>query len=120
MAINLLSLPKVKNIDHTVEPTWAKDAGRNSNSGKFGGTFVGWFDTLKIDIGKTNQEEMAAIKNAIELPIIENAKFKDSKNGNDKVEDFYGTAITASYDNLKGMYKPFSFSLKAIERRDDM
>lgn len=118
--LDLSELPKLKGIDHTVEPTWASDAGRNSNSGKFNGTFVGWFDTLQINIGKTNQQEMTEIKNAIEKPIIESVKFKDSKDGNNKTEDFYGTAIKASYNNLKGNYAPFSFSLKAIERRDDM
>lgn len=120
MAVDLNKLPKLKRIEHTVEPTWASDAGRNSNSGKFNGTFVGWFDTLKIEIGKTNQTEMTSIKNAIEKPIIENVKFKDSENGNNKIENFYGTAIPASYNNLKGNYEPFSFSLKAIERRSDM
>ena len=120
MAVNLSTLPKVKNIDHSIEPVWASDAGRNTNSGKFGGTFVGWFDNLKIDIGRTNQFELTTIRNAIENPVIEDITFKDSKTGNNKTEDFYGTAITASYDNLKGLYKPFSFSIKAIERRDDM
>lgn len=120
MAVDLNKLPRVKKIDHTVEPTWGPDTGRNSNSGKFSGTFVGWFDTLKIEVGKTNQTEMTTIKNAIEKSIIENVKFKDSKNGNNKIENFYGTAITASYNNLKGIYEPFSFSLKAIEQRSDM
>lgn len=110
---------KLKHIEHTVEPTWSKNTGRNSNSGKFSGTFVGWFDTLKVDIGKTNQSEMTSIKNAIEHPIIP-VTFKDSKTGNNKTEDFYGTAITASYNNLKGRYEPFSFSLKAVSRRSDM
>lgn len=119
MAVNISNLIKVKKVDHTAEPTWAKDAGRNSNSGKFGGTFVGYFDTLKIEVGKTNQNEMTTIKNAIEKAII-SVTFKDSKTGQNKTEDFYGTAITASYDNLKGNYEPFSFSLKAISRRDDM
>lgn len=120
MAVNLSALPKVKNIEHSIEPVWASDTGRNSNSGKFSGTFVGWFDNLKIDVGKTDQSELTIIRNAIENPIIENITFKDSKTGNNKTEDFYGTAITTSYDNLKGNYKPFSFSIKAIESRDDM
>ena len=62
---------------------------------------------------------MTSIKNAIEHPII-SVTFKDSKTGNNKTEDFYGTAITASYNNLKGRYEPFSFSLKAVSRRGDM
>ena len=62
---NLSELPKLKRIEHAVEPTWASDAGRNSNSGKFGGTFVGWFDTLKVEIGKTVQSEMTLIKSII-------------------------------------------------------
>lgn len=120
MAVNLINLPKaLSNPKHTVEPVWASDAGRNSNSGKFSGTFVGWFDTLEIPIGETTQAEMTTIKNAIENPIIENVSFVDSKTGNIKTENFYGTAITAERLNSK-RYKPFSFSLKAIEARDDM
>ncbi len=119
MAVDLSNLSKLIKVEHTVEPTWAKDAGRNSNSGKFSGTFVGYFDTLKVNVGKTNQAELTAIKDDIEHPII-SVIFKDSKTGNNKTELFYGTAITAAYDNLKGRYDPFSFSLKAIESRDDM
>ena len=54
MAVTLLNLPKVTGIEHTIEPVWAKNSGRNSNSGKFSGTFVGWFDTLKISVGQSN------------------------------------------------------------------
>lgn len=120
MTVILDNLPKVKSIEHSVEPTWGPDSGRNTNSGKFSGTFVGWFDTLTIEIGKTTQTELTTIKNAIEHPIIENANFVDSKTGNNKIEDFYGTAIKVKRKNKNGMYEPFSFNLKAIERRSDM
>lgn len=81
---------------------------------------MGWFDTLQLEFGKTTQEEMTAIKNAIEKPIIKNITFIDSKNGNNKTEDFYGTAIKAKRKNKNGMYEPFTVNLKAIERRSDM
>ena len=118
--MNLLSLPKVKGVKHTIEPVWASDAGRNSNSAKFSGTFVGWIDVLEVRVGKTTQTEMTTIRNAIETPIIENVVFKDSKTGNNKTEDFYGTAIGADANNTKVIYEPFSFSLKGIEVRNDM
>ena len=119
--MNLYELPHVTNIKHTIEPTWSDDAGRQSNSGKFSGTFIGWFDTLEVSIGKTNQTQMTTIRNAIEHSIIENITFKDSRTGNNKTEDFYGTAIGADYANYKKtLYNPFSFKLVAIERRTDM
>lgn len=119
--VNLYSLPKLLSVDHKVEPTWASDAGRNSNSGKYSGTFVGWFDNLEISIGQTTQEEFDIICNAIEMPIIEDVTFKDTRNNrNNKTEDFYGTTISGKISNVNGLYKPFSFSLKAIERRADM
>lgn len=118
MATDLSKLPRVIEVEHSVEPTWASDAGRNTNSGKFSGTFVGYFDNLTVKVGKTTQAEMTKIKNAIEHPVV-SIKFKDSENGSDKTEAFYGTAIKAKYNNLKGLYAPFSFSLKAIESRDD-
>lgn len=120
MATILDNLPRLKTIEHSVEPTWGPDSGRNTNSGKFTGTFVGWFDILQLEFGKTTQTEMTAIKNSIEKPIIEDVSFVDSKNGHDKIEGFYGTAIKAKRKSKNGMYEPFSINLKAIERRRDM
>lgn len=121
MEVDLYSLPKVKTVDHKVEPTWASDTGRNSNSGKFSGTFVGWFDNLTIEVGETTVDEFDMICKKIEHPIIENITFKDTRNKrNNKTEDFYGTTISGKVENIRGLYKPFSFELKAIESRDDM
>ena len=117
MALDIRKLPKVlSNPKHTIEPVWASDTGRNTNSGKFSGTFIGWFDTLDINIGETTQEEMTTIRNAIEKAIVEDVSFTDTKTGQTKTENFYGTAISAErLSNTK--YKPFSFSLKAISKR---
>lgn len=117
MAVTLLDLPKVISVEHSIESLWAGDTGRNSNSGKFSGTFVGWFDNITVNIGKCNQTELTRIRNAIEKPIIEDVTFKDSKTGNNRTTDFYGTVITATTKNVHGIYEPFSFSLKAIRRR---
>lgn len=119
MNIDINQLPKVlSNPKHTIEPVWGPDAGRFTNSGKFVGTFVGWFDTLEIPVGKTSYEEMAEIRDKIEKPII-SITFTDSKTNQNRTADFYGTAISAERLNSK-TYKPFTFSLKAIEARDDM
>ncbi len=123
--VNLMNFPKITKIKHTIEPTWDSKTGRNSNSGKFSGTFVGWFDTLEINVGKTTQSELTQIRNQVEVPIIENVQFLDSKTGNNKIENFYGTAIGVEITNIhmsdnKKTYPPFTFSLKAVERRKDM
>lgn len=119
MAVIIKNLPKcLGNPKHTIEPMWASDAGRNSNSGDFTGTFNGYYDTLEINIGKTTQSELTTIRTAIEVPII-TATFKDTRTGIDKTEDFYGTAIGVERLNSQS-YKPFSFSLKAVSKRDDM
>lgn len=121
MAVILKDLPKVLDISHNVEPLWASDAGRNSNSGKYSGTFIGWFDNLTISIGKTTQSEFETICSSIETSII-NATFPDTRNSlSAKTEDFYGTTITGKIKKLNnGCYEPFSFSLKAISKRSDM
>ncbi len=120
MGVNLNSLPKMlSNPKHSIEGLWASDAGRNSNSGKYSGTFIGWFDKIEINIGETTQAELTQIRNAIESPIIEDVTFTDTRTGNNKTEDFYGTTITAERLN-SNRYKPFSFTLTAIERRTDM
>ena len=119
MAVNINELPKVlSNPKHTIEPVWGKDAGRFTNSGKFTGTFVGWFDTLEVPIGRTTYEEIKIIREAIEKPII-NITFTDSRTNKLRTADFYGTAISAERLNSTS-YKPFVFNLKAIEVRDDM
>lgn len=117
MAVDVRTLPKLlNNPKHTVEPLWASDTGRFSNSGKFSGTFIGFFDNVELSFGKTTQEEMTQIKNALEVPIIEDASFTDSNTGNTKTEDFYGTAITAERLN-RYLYKPFTIKLIAVEKR---
>lgn len=119
MAVNINQLPKVlSNPKHTIEPVWGQDAGRFTNSGKFTGTFVGWFDTLEVPVGTTTYEEMKTIREAIEKSIIE-ITFTDSRTNKLRTSEFYGTAITAERLNSTS-YKPFTFSLKAIEARDDM
>ena len=122
-----MKLPKITKIKHTVQPTWASDAGRNSNSGKYSGTFVGYFDQLEVSVGKTTQNELNQIRDAIEVPIIENITFLDtkSKTGANKTENFYGTAIGVEITNIqmannKKKYPAFSFTLTATERRNDM
>ena len=120
MAVDLMKLPKVTNVKHTIEPVWASDTGRNSNSGSFSGTFVGWFDNLEIKVGKTTPTELQQIREAIEIPIIENVSFYDTKKNKTKVEDFYGTAIGVEINKKTIIYPPFSFSLKATVRRGDM
>ena len=119
--MTLLDLPKITSTEHKIESLWASDAGRNSNSGKFSGTFVGWFDTIHVEVGKTTQTEMTQIRNAIEKSIIESVTFTDSKSGNSKTEDFYGTAISAKTNKKdNSMYEAFSFDLKAVNKRSDM
>lgn len=118
MALTLTDLPHITKITHSIEPLWAGDAGRVANSGKYSGTFVGWFDKLTVEVGITNQTQLTQIRTAIESSIIKDVKFKDSKTGALKTEDFYGTAIsTETLNYKKGLYRPFSFSLIAISRR---
>ena len=53
MAVNIKTLSQTYPITlfkDKPEPVWGDDAGRNSNSGKFSGTFKGYFTTLHIEI----------------------------------------------------------------------
>lgn len=115
-------LPRILKVSDKAQPTWADDAGRNSNSAKFTGTFVGYITDLQIDFGRTNQEEMTTIKNAIEKSngIISNFEYRSSNTGEIVSEDFYATYIDAAYNNEKGKYQPFSVSLKGVDIRDDL
>ena len=99
--------------EHTLEPLWGSDTGRNSNSGTYSGTFIGYFSQLVIEFGKTTQEQMTEIKNKFEKPTT-NVKYLDSNTGMWKTEEFYGTAIKAKEDEWNGKYKSFSITLTAI------
>ena len=117
----LLSLPKITSITHSIEPVWGSDAGRNSNSGKYSGTFIGWFGQIEVNVGKTTQAELTSIRSEIEKSII-NITFPDSKTGSTRTADFYGTSIGPELKKNKTtkMYEPFSFTLTAIAKRSDM
>ena len=103
------------------EPSWGEDAGRNSNSGKFSGTFIGYFTNLHIEVGPMTQEEMTEFKSYFEVPIIEDVTFPNSSNnGQPYTEDFYGTAIESATTFWNGKYESFSFDLVAVEARNDI
>lgn len=104
---------------HSKEPTWASDTGRNSNSGKFGGTFIGYFSQLVLEFGESTQEEMTEIKKNLEHPIVE-VTFLNSDDGKWRTEEFYGTGIPAKKDNWEGDYKSFSLTLTAVNEFDDI
>lgn len=111
------NLPKLKTHSHTLEPLWASDTGRHSNSGTYSGTFVGYFSQVVLEFGKTTQAEMTQIKDVIEIPILKDFIYKDSDTGNFISEDFYGNAITAKLNKWTGKYDPFSVTLTGVKKK---
>lgn len=124
MAVNIKTLSQTYPITlfkDKPEPLWGDDAGRNSNSGKFSGTFKGYFTNLHIEVAPLTKSQMTSFKAIFEVPIIENVTFPNSSNnGTDYTEDFYGTAIESATDYWNGKYKSFSFDLVAVEKRNDI
>lgn len=108
---------KLCKYDITVEPLWGKDAGRGSMAGQYSGTFVGYFTNITLNFGRTTQAEMSVIKETFEKPTFP-FTYPSEKTGNDVTETFYGTAIKAQKDSLKGKYLPFDITLVATKRRD--
>lgn len=104
----------------TLEPVWGDDAGRNTNSGKFSGTFVGYFTDIHIEVGPLTKSQMSSFKSIFEVPIVSLTYPDPNNNGSNKTETFYGTAITSLTDYWNGGYKPFSFDLKAVQKRNDV
>lgn len=100
--------------EHTLEPLWGSDTGRQSNNGTYSGTFIGYFSQLVIEFGKTTQEQMTEIKKQFEKPTMY-ITYLDSNTGTWKTEEFYGTAIKAKKDEWSSKYKSFSITLTAIE-----
>lgn len=119
--INLIELSHnypLSTHEHTLEPLWADDTGRNSNSGKYTGTFIGYFSQLVLEFGPTTKQQMRELRAMFDNPIIR-VKYSDSKGPEDTfTEDFYGTAIKAKLDYWWGKYKSFSITLTAIEERE--
>ena len=124
MAVNIKTLSETYPITmfkDKPEPLWGNDAGRNSNSGKFSGTFKGYFTNLHIEVAPLTKSQMTSFKAIFEVPIIEDVTFPNSSNnGADYTEDFYGTAIESATDYWDGKYKSFSFDLVAVEKRNDI
>ena len=124
MAVNIKTLSETYPITlfkDKPEPLWGDDTGRNANSGKFSGTFIGYFTNLHIEVAPLTKQQMTSFKAIFEVPIIEDVTFPNSSNnGANYTEDFYGTAIEASTDYWNGKYKSFSFDLKAVEKRNDI
>ena len=119
--IVIKDIPKVINpYTHKLHPEWGPDTGRNTNSGKFTGTFIGWFDQLVIQIGRHNATEHNTIMSSLGVATI-NATFFDTKTGTDKTEDFYLDSIETEVSNYKkGYYAPMTITMTAISRRSDM
>lgn len=117
------SIPKlVKGCSLTSEPLWGEDAGRENMAGTYSGTFVGYFPKIKLPFGSTTISEMNTIKELLEKPIVNltyplDRDYKGIAAGKAYTEKFYGTAITAEFDNYKGKYKPFTVEFVAVERR---
>lgn len=117
------NIPKLtKGCSLTSEPLWGDDAGRENMAGTYSGTFVGYFPKIKLVFGSTTISEMNTIKELLEKPIVNltyplDRNYKGINAGKAYTEKFYGTAITAEFDNYKGKYKPFTVEFVAVERR---
>ena len=117
MAVNIKGLSNtvpIKDFEHTLEPLWADDTGRNANSGKFTGTFIGYFSNLNISFGSCTQAQFNTVKSAFEHPTME--VLYPANNGTNKTEYFYGTAINGTRDRWTGRYKPFKIKLVARDK----
>ena len=124
MAVNIKTISEtypILSFQDTPEPLWAEDTGRQSNSGKFSGTFIGYFTNIHIQVGRMTPQQMKNFKAIFEVPIIENVTFPNSSNGGvDYTEDFYGTSLAGKTNDWNGMYEPFEFDLTAVEARNDI
>lgn len=115
-------LPRITHVDDKLQPTWASDAGRNTNSGAYSGTFLGYFTDLEITFGRLTQAEMTKVKSVLEPKngIIKNFTYINTRTGEEKTEDFYGTVISAAYSKEHGKYESFSVELIGVVKRNDI
>lgn len=124
MAVNIKEISQIYPITmfrDTPEPLWGDDAGRQSNSGKFSGTFTGYFTNIHIEVGAMTKTQMKNFKKIFEVPIIEDVTFPNSSNeGLPYTEDFYGTSLAGATKYWDGLYEPFNFDLVAVEARNDI
>lgn len=109
-------LPKLKTHEHSLQPLWASDTGRNSNSGAYSGTFVGYFSQVVLEFGKATQEDLDIIQEEIENPIID-LTYKSKNGGKFETEKFYGTEIKGKLNKWTGKYEPFSVTLTGVKKK---
>lgn len=116
----LLELPKL--IDYTpgIEPYWGEDAGRDSMTGDYSGTFNGYYSAFDLSFGSCTQPELYAIKQVLQKPTFElTYPDPDTTNGADKTETFYGTAIRPRISNTRGWYQPFTIRIVSTVKKDN-
>ncbi len=101
------------------QDNWASDAGRNSNSAKWGGTFIGYVTQLTIEFGELTQSQITELKRYVQRSIFR-VRYQSSDNGEWITEKFYGTTIPAKKDYIYGKYKPFSLTLTGVDLRDEV
>lgn len=127
LIVNGTKIPNVTKLSIGPDPLWGDRTGRNTLDGHYSGTFIGYFDTLEIEIGIVSDEEFNLIKSLLEHPFLEGVQFSLEKDiGNYKqgelyTEDFYnGAVIKSSPLPMGGFWESFSVTLTAIDRRPQL
>lgn len=127
LIVNNTQVPGIVKLTPGPEPLWGDGTGRNTLDGHYSSTFIGYFDTLEIEIGIVSDEEFNLIKQLLEHPFLEGVQFaleKDMgeyKQGDLFTEDFYnGAAIKSSPLACGGYWEGFTVTLIAIDRRPQL
>lgn len=116
----LIDLPRLIDYSCGEEPYWGEDAGRNSMTGDFSGTFNGYYTTIDLSFGKCTQQELYAIKQVLQKPIFPlTYPDPDTQNASDKTENFYGTVIKPTKTNLNGKYEPFTVQIVGTTKKSN-
>lgn len=108
-------IPAITNYKVGRNKLW-KDAERNMN-GDVRATLIGIFPKIELNIGVTNQEQMAALTTILDQDYFEVEYFDVRSQGTTKALYYASDYSIEILNKIKGLYKPFTISLVPVSKR---
>ena len=111
-----VTIPHIKSYKVSRSKLW-KDSERNM-AGEVRATLIGIFPKIQIEIGYTDQKEMAELTAILDTPYFDVTWFDVRTPNQIQTAQYYASDYDVELDSKhKGRYKPFSVSLVPVKKR---
>jgi hypothetical protein len=113
--INDTVIPAIVNYKVGRNKLW-KNADRNM-AGEVRAVLIGIYPKIELNIGITNQEQMATLTELLDADFFEVEYFDVRVQGTITASYYAGDYATEIQDKRRGLYKPFTVSLVPVSKR---